>query len=171
MTEKNICFLYITIDTTDTLDTIDTINNSEKSHHISMDVNVEKKKLYCYERLTSIDYELGHMENNEYKIDKKSKQILVKPRCAHFKISNDLALEKGIDPEKILIKLLNQLKKINIIICNGARFTLNSILAEAIRYNIQLDLNKIMIIDLNSNNQISNAKSIKDTFFDVIKKN
>ena len=27
-----------------------------------------------------------------------------------IKINNDLALEKGIDPEKILIKLLNQLK-------------------------------------------------------------
>ena len=151
--EKKICFLYTTI--------------NDEEHHISMDLNVEKKKLYCYERLTSIDYELGYMdENNEYKINKKSKPILVKPRCAHFNTNHDLSMDKGTDPEKILIKLLNHLKNTNIIICNNARFTLNSILAESVRYNIQFDLNKFLIIDINEND-INNIKKVKDSFFSL----
>ena len=152
MDNKNICFLYITI------------NNNE--HHISMDINVEKKKLYCYERLTSVEYELGSMDNNEYKINKKSKQILIKPRCVKFKLNHELALEKGIDPEKVLNKLLTNLKNINIIICNNARFTINSILAEAIKYNIQFDFNKFLIIDIDSD--IKNVSLLKTTFFTLL---
>ena len=152
MTNKNICFLYVTV------------NNNE--HNISMDKKVEKKKLYCYERMTSIDYELGHMENDEYKIDKKSKLNLVKPRCAYFNINHELALEKGLDPEKILIKLLSQLKNINIIICNNANFTINTILAEAVRYNIEFNFNKFLIIDLNNDNKdINNTKIVKELLF------
>ena len=154
MSEKNICFLYVTI------------NNSENKHNISMDINVEKKKLYYYERLTSIDYELGHMENNEYEIDKKSKKILVKPKCAHFELNHELALKKGIEPDILINKLLKQLKRINIIVCNDAKFTLNSLLAEAVRYNIQLDFNKILVIDLDLDpNEISSIQLIKDSFF------
>ena len=135
-----------------------------------MDLNVDKKKLYYYERLSSIDYELGHMEDNEYKIDKKSKILLVKPRCTYFNVNHELALEKGIDPEKILLRLLNQLKNINIIVCNNARFTLNSILAESVKYNIQLDFNNFLIIDLD-NSELINIKKIKEVFFTSIKKN
>ena len=154
MTDKNICFLYVTV------------NNNK--HNISMDKKVEKKKLYNYERMTSIDYELGHMENNEYKIDKKSKNILVKPRCAYFNINHDISLDKGIDPEKILIKLFALLKNINIIICNNADFTINTILAEAVRYNIQFDFNKFLIIDLDNSQDINNSKTIREKLFEKI---
>ena len=152
MTNKNICFLYVTV------------NNN--GHNISMDKKVEKKKLYCYERMTSIDYELGHMDNDEYKIDKKSKVILVKPRCAYFSVNHEISLDKGIDPEKILLKLFNQLKNINIIICNNANFTINTIIAEAVRYNIQFDFNKFLIIDLSNNTKdINNSKIIREILF------
>ena len=152
MCNKNICFLNVTI------------NNDE--HHISMDINVDKKKLYCYERVTSIEYELGYMENNEYIIDKKSKTTLMKPRCAYFNINHKLSVDKGTDPEKFLLKFINQLKKINIIICNNARFTLNSLLSETVRYNIPFDLNKFLIIDLPDNNN----KKLKEQFFDIYEK-
>jgi hypothetical protein len=161
MSDKNICFLHITVN-----------NNNE--HHISMDINVEKKKLYCYERLKSIEYELGHIDPTdiEYKIDKKSKLILVKPRCAYFTENHELHCEKGIDPEKILLKLVKQLKNINIIICNNARFTLNSLFVESVRYNIQLDLNKFYIVDLEINDlELNSVKKIKDKFFELYKKN
>ena len=155
MCDKNICFLYVTI------------NNPE--HHISMNVNVDKKKLYCYERLTSINYELGFMEDSNYIIDKKINSIIIKPRCAYFNNNHDLSLKKGIDPEKVLIKFINQLKKINIIICNNARFTINSVLAEAVRYNIKIDFSKFLIIDID-NNEISNVTLLKQEFFDKILK-
>jgi hypothetical protein len=153
MSLKNICFINITV------------NNNK--HNISLDTMVEKKKLYCYERLTSIEYELGHMSNNEYLIDKKIKKILVKPRCAIFINDQDISVSKGIDPEKLLLKLLNHLKKINIIICNNAKFTINSILAESVRYNIAFDFNKFLIIDLLDDN-INNIDILKESFFQKI---
>jgi hypothetical protein len=156
MTDKNICFLYITL--------------NHSGVKTDWNINVEKKKLYSYERLTSIDYELGHMESNEYKIDKKSKKNLIKPRCVIFNQDHELALEKGTDPEKLLNKLLKQLKSINIIVCNNAKMTINSILAEAIRYNIQFEFNKILIIDLYNDidSDINNSKKIRELFFDKL---
>lgn len=144
MTEKIICFINTEI-----------VNE----HKISMDVNVSKKNLFYYERMTNINYEIGIIKNNEF-IVKKIKKIKVKPRCANFTDTHN-----SIDPEKVLITLNKDLLKygVNIIISNNIKLVLNTILAEAVRYNINIDFNKFIIYDLN-NDLLTNIVLIKENF-------
>jgi len=144
MTDKTICFINILIN---------------GNHHISMDEKIIKKKLYCYERLVKLDYELGYMKNNKYHLIRKN-EINIKPRCASFENK-----EKSIDPEEALLKLLKDLKNINIIIGNNMKLVLNTILAEAVRYNIVFDFTKFIIYDLEL--ELEKIDSIKDSFFEI----
>jgi len=144
MTEKIICFINTEI-----------VNE----HKISMDVNVSKKNLFYYERMTNINYEIGIIKNNEF-IVKKIKKIKVKPRCANFTDTHN-----SIDPEKVLVTLNKDLLKygVNIIISNNIKLVLNTILAEAVRYNINIDFNKFIIYDVN-NDLLTNIELIKENF-------
>ena len=152
MTEKIICFINTEIN---------------DKHKISLDINVCKKKLFYYERMTNLNYEIGIMKNNKF-ISKLEKNINIKPRCANF-----TDIKNSIDPEKALISLNKDLLNygVNIIISNNIKLILNTILAEAVRYNINIDFNKFIIYDLKNINALS-TKLIKDIFFNIyFKKN
>lgn len=116
--------------------------------------NVSKKKLYCFARLVIINYEIGHFKNDEYILEKKVRQI-AKPRCmvipeetiVYHGITQKKANKRGIDPEQIILDLKKDLENVDIIISHNVDFHLKTILAESIRYNIQLEFNKFVIID------------------------
>ena len=149
--DKTICFLHI-------------MTNDE--HNISMEYPVIKKQLYCYERLISLEYEIGAMHNNKYIIKQKD-DYGIEPRC--FILKQELSNSKRIDPEELILKLQKILNNINIIVCNNAQFTLNTLLAEAIRYNIKLEFNKFIIIDIKEITKIEHTilETIKKNFFDL----
>jgi DNA polymerase III epsilon subunit-like protein len=121
-------------------------------HQINNDVS--KKILYSFARLVKLDYIIGHMDNNNFVIDKKVEQI-IKPRCCNISkeiteihgISQSLAEQKGTDPLEVLTTFKNDIKKVDFIISHNVDFHLKTLIAEATRYNLNIDYNKYIIID------------------------
>ncbi len=134
---KRICFLY-----TDT----------NGLHQTKYDAC--KKKLYLFSRLVKLNYDIGYFENKEYKSEKRE-EIISKPRCMVIPdniskingITQSKAEKKGIDPEIIITNFINDIKNVNIIVGHNIDFHLKTILAEAVRYNIFVDISKYIIID------------------------
>jgi len=162
--------------------------------------NVSKKNLFAYARLVTLNYEIGYVNNNEYIQEKKVRHI-IKPRSMYISpetiiyhgITQEMANEQGIDPEIVINEFKNDLIKIDIIVSHNVDFHLKTILAESVRYNINLDVSKKIIIDtisfyhkygpmklkdlaqkLGIKNQTDDNKKnielIKDTFFKLYKK-
>ena len=134
---KRICFIY---------------TETNGLHQVNEDVS--KKKLFGYARMVTLNYEIGYVKDKEFIQEKIQKQI-VKPRCMvisqetleYHGITQDIANKKGIDPEIIINEFKNELKTVDIIVSHNVDFHLRTILAEAVRYNINLNFNKIIIID------------------------
>lgn len=86
---------------------------------------------------------------------KKKVNQIIKPRCMYIgedsfaihKISQQDAEEKGIDPEIVVNEFKNDIKKVQYIVSHNVEFHLNTVIAEATRYNIMIDFNKYVIID------------------------
>ena len=116
--------------------------------------NVSKKNLYNFSRLVVLNYEIGYIENNEYIIE-KTERIIIKPNCMYINentikyhgITQEYALENGIEPSIAIKKFIEDIKQTNIIISHNINFHLRTILAEAVRYNIQINLISYIIID------------------------
>lgn len=134
---KIICFLY-----TET-------NGLHKTND-----DITKKNLFSFARLVVLNYEIGIVDNGEYIIEQNIKQI-IKPRCMiipeetiqYHGISQEKALVKGKDPEEVLNIFKTNLKNVDILVTHSADFHLKTILAESLKYNISIDLNKIIIVD------------------------
>jgi DNA polymerase III epsilon subunit-like protein len=137
---KKICFIH-----TDT----------NGLHSYNGDVN--KKKLFCFARLVKLSYDIGTFKNNQFHLE-KSQQLISKPRCMSISeesikyhgISQEYADQNGIDPENILLTFKNDIKNVNIIVSHSVNFHLKTIIAEAVKYNVSLDFNNYIIIDINS---------------------
>ena len=115
--------------------------------------NVYKKNLYDYARMVLLNYEIGTINKKEYTTELKCKRI-VKPRCMNIgdtdkihNITQEKAEKKGVDPELIIEELKDNLIDVNIIVAHNVDFHLKTILAEAVRYNIQLEFKNFVIID------------------------
>lgn len=134
---KRICFIY-----TETTG----LHNTTKE--------VLKKNLYNYARLVVLNYEIGIVKNNNFISEIKIRQI-IKPRCMYIPddtlkfhgITNEIANEKGIDPEIVMNEFNNNIKNVDIIITHGAQFHIDTILAESLKYNIIINIQKYVIID------------------------
>lgn len=134
---KRICFLY---------------TETTGLHQTQEDVN--KKKLFCYARMVTLNYEIGYYKDGEFVQEKKVRQI-VKPRCmnipeetiAYHGITQKRANKNGIDPEELILAFKNDIKFVDIIVSHNVDFHFKTILAEALRYNILLDLNNYIVID------------------------
>jgi len=89
---KRLCFVY---------------TETNGLHNYNGEVN--KKKLYCYARLVSLNYEIGVFKNNQFHLEKKVKQI-VRPRCMvipqetveYHGITQEYANANGTDPEQVI---------------------------------------------------------------------
>jgi len=133
---KRICFLY---------------TETNGLHQTTDDIT--KKNLFGFARPVVINYEIGTFDNN-WTQEKNIKEI-IKPRCMVIPdetikfhgITQKKAMKKGTDPEHVINILKADLKNVNIIVCHNADFHIKTILAEALRYNISIDFNKIIIVD------------------------
>lgn len=134
---KRICFIY---------------TETNGLHNTSEDVS--KKKLYCYARLVSLNYEIGIFKNNEFILEKKIKQI-VKPRCMfipeetikYHGITQESASANGVDPEIVINNFKADIKNVDIIISHSIDFHIKTLIAESLKYNISIDFNNYIIID------------------------
>jgi DNA polymerase III epsilon subunit-like protein len=116
--------------------------------------NVTKKNLFGFARMVTLNYEIGYVKDNEY-IQEKTVRHIIKPRCMlipedtvkYHGITQEIANIKGKDPEQVINEFKNDIKTINIIISHNIDFHLKTILAEAVKYNINIDVNNYLIID------------------------
>jgi DNA polymerase III epsilon subunit-like protein len=162
MTKSNrICFLY-----TDT----------NGLHELNE--NVSKKNLFGFARLVSLNYNIGYVELGKF-ISELQKNIIIKPKCMHISnesieihgITNIKANELGQDIEDTLNLFLEDIKNINIIVSHNIIFHLRTIQAELIRYNIQFNFKKYIIIDtINFFHNYSFPK-LKDLYTKLTNKN
>ena len=132
---------------------------------------VTKKELFKYARMVTLNYEIGYFNSNnkdrQFIIENKVRTI-VRPRCMvipketeqYHNISQEIAMKEGTDPNIVISKLKKDLEKVDIIVSHSVDFHLRTILAEAVRYNINLDLSKFMIIDIMNFNE--NYTKLKD---------
>jgi len=134
---KRLCFVY---------------TETNGLHHSTGDVN--KKKLYSYARLVTLNYEIGTFKNNQFHLEKKIRQI-VKPRCMvipeetveYHGITQEYANANGVDPEQVIATFKTDIKNVDIMISHNVDFHFKTILAEALKYNIGIDFGNYVIID------------------------
>lgn len=113
-----------------------------------------KKNLFEFKRLVILNYIIGFYKNNKFVTEKKVKQI-VKPRSMiipeetieYHGVTQQIAIEKGVDPELVISDFYDDLKTVDILVSHNIDFHLRTIIAEAIRYNINMNLTKIVMID------------------------
>jgi len=130
------------------------------------DENVSKKLLYSFARLVVLNYEIGYLDNNQFN-SLINKRIIIKPRAMYIPeesvknhgITNEIANDEGSEIEATLVNFLQDLKDVSIIISYNILFHIKTIQAECIRYNIQNNFTKFVIIDIISFfNKIRNSK-------------
>jgi DNA polymerase III epsilon subunit-like protein len=134
---KRICFIY-----TET-------NGLHNVHE-----NVSKKNLFGHARMVTINYEIGYVKDNEY-IQEQSVRHIIKPRCMviteetvkYHGITQKIANKKGKDPELVINQFKDDIKNVDIIISHNINFHLRTIIAEAVKYNINMNFTKFVIID------------------------
>ena len=115
---------------------------------------VSKKYLYNYARMVTLNYMIGHVEDNNF-IQSKNIRMIVKPRCMNIPketeqfhgITQQHALDSGIDPKQVIETFKKDIDNIDIIVGHNIDFHFKTILAEAVRYNINLNLSNYTIID------------------------
>ncbi len=157
---KNICFMY-----TDT----------NGLHELNEDVS--KKNLFGFARLVSLHYEIGYVDDNKF-ISNIKKNIIIKPRCMFISeesikihgITNEEAKEKGQDIEDILNNFLKDISDVNIIVSHNIVFHLRTIQAELIRYNIQFNFKKYILIDTISFQHNLSFPKLKDLYEKILNK-
>lgn len=136
---KTICFFYVET------------NGLHNTNNM-----VTKKNLYLFARPVIISYIIGSVKDNLF-TENKNIKLIIKPRCMYIEestiqfhnITNEIAQNNGIDPEECINIFLNDLKKVDIIISHNINFHLKTIIAEAVKYNIFVNFNKFLIIDIN----------------------
>lgn len=117
--------------------------------------DVSKKNLYCFERLVTINYDIGYKKNNEYLSSIKVNNI-IKPRTMHISenatkihgITMTQANNEGVEIELVLDTFIKNLSNVAIIVTFDAQFTLRTIMAELVRYNKPFSFTKYIIIDI-----------------------
>ena len=135
--QKQICFIY---------------TETNGLHQTNEDVS--KKILYNFARMVTLNYEIGYVQGKEYIIEKKVR-IVVKPRCMHIPdetiqyhgITMEYAEANGTDPAEIIKTFKEDIKNVQVIVSHNVDFHLKTIIAEAVRYNILIDLSNHIVID------------------------
>jgi hypothetical protein len=135
-----ICFLY-----TDT-------NGLHKTNEF-----VSTKNLYKFARLIAVHYIIGDYENGVFK-NPINKTLILKPKTINFdkvaqgfhKITMEDAQNNGIDNNKIITELKNDLNEVKIIISYSLAFHVKAIQVECFRTAIEINFGKYILIDMSS---------------------
>jgi DNA polymerase III epsilon subunit-like protein len=139
--------------------------------------DVSKKYLFKFARLLKLSYEIGHIKNKVF-VSEKIVDTLIKPRNCYINseiskingITQEHADKNGIDPEIALLDFKNDIKNIDIIITHYADFHLKTLIAEATRYNIIIDYNKYVIVDIMTFNSKNEYVKLNDLVKKYLKK-
>jgi DNA polymerase III epsilon subunit-like protein len=134
-----ICFLY-----TDT-------NGLHKTNDY-----VSTKNLYKFARLIAIHYMIGDY-NGTFK-SSMNKNLILKPKTIYFdkvaqsfhKITMEDAESKGIENNKAITELKNDLADVKIIIGHSLPFHIKAIQSECFRTAIEINFGKYILIDMSS---------------------
>jgi DNA polymerase III epsilon subunit-like protein len=134
-----ICFLY-----TDT-------NGLHKTNDY-----VSTKNLYKFARLIAIHYMIGDY-NGTFK-SSMNKNLILKPKTIYFdkvaqsfhKITMEDAESKGIENNKAITELKNDLADVKIIIGHSLPFHIKAIQGECFRTAIDINFGKYILIDMSS---------------------
>jgi hypothetical protein len=134
-----ICFLY-----TDT-------NGLHKTNDY-----VSTKNLYKFARLIAIHYMIGDYEGT-FK-SSMNKNLILKPKTIYFdkvaqsfhKITMEDAESKGIDNNKAITELKNDLADVKIIVSYSMAFHIKAIQSECFRTAIDINFGKYILIDMSS---------------------
>jgi hypothetical protein len=102
-----------------------------KSHSLP----ITKKNLYCSGKILKLNYEIGYFEDNIF--------------IQEIKYLHSESKNKEIDYSTIS-KFQNDISNVNIIIGHNINYHIKTILVELIRYNIQINFNNYIIIDINN---------------------
>jgi DNA polymerase III epsilon subunit-like protein len=135
---KKICFIY-----TETTG----LHKSNK--------NVIKKELFKYARMVTINYIIGYFKDMKEFVSEKKVRTIVQPRCMFIpkdtekfhNITQEIAMKEGVDPDIIVKTFKKDIEKVDIIVSHNVDFHFKTILSEAVRYNINIDLSKYIVID------------------------
>lgn len=122
-------------------------------HELNEDVS--KKNLFGFARLVSLNYKIGYVNVDGKFVTELQKNIIIKPRCMYISqesinihgITNEIAKEKGEDIEQTLNNFLKDISDVEIMVSHNIVFHLRTVQAELIRYNIQFNFKKYVIID------------------------
>jgi DNA polymerase III epsilon subunit-like protein len=117
--------------------------------------NVIKKELFKYARMVTMNYIIGYYKDMKDFVCEKKVRTIVQPRCMFIpketeifhNITQEIAIKEGIDPDIIIKTFKKDIEKVDIIVSHNVDFHLKTILSEAVRYNINLDLSKYIVID------------------------
>lgn len=146
---KTICFIY-----TKTIKPLYDDNNNIIGTHNTNNM-VSKKNLYLFSRPISLHYIIGTVSHDVFTENKHITNI-IKPTCMiidnniykDYNITNEDALENGIEPNECISEFIKNIKSVDIIIGHNINFHLKTIIAEAIKFNIVLNLNNYIVIDI-----------------------
>lgn len=149
-------------------------NTNIFNYNISEIYDLSKKNLYKIPKIIIFEYEIGEYINSKYKIIKTVNKI-IKPFCIN--ISEELINKYNInnkehtDIKDILTEFFNDIKDVNLIITYNCQESINFIIAECLRYNIYVNINKYKYLDLIDyyklyNKTISKQDNITDMITD-----
>ena len=105
-------------------------------------------------------------------------ETIIKPRACYISkeitkingITNEIANANGIDPEIVLNEFKKDIKNVDIIINHNIDFHLKTIIAESVRFNISIDFNKYIIIDIMLFNKTNTFYKLSDLIKKYLKK-
>ncbi len=134
-----ICFLY-----TDT-------NGLHKTNDY-----VSTKNLYKFARLIAIHYMIGDYDGSFKNVI--NKDLILKPKTIYFdkvaqsfhKITMEDAEAKGIENNKAITELKNDLADVKIIVSYSMAFHIKAIQSECFRTAIEINFGKYILIDMSS---------------------
>lgn len=124
--------------------------------HENESESVSKKNLYTFARLVKLSYHIntydGNFENVVPTISRiiKPHTININNSTKYHNITQDDAIANGIDIYTVLNEFISHLKICHVIVSHNINFHLKTILAEAVRFNIVIDVSKYTIIDTNT---------------------
>lgn len=151
---------------------------------------VSTKNLYKFARLIAIHYMIGDYEGSLKNV--LTKNIILKPKTIYFdkvaqsfhNITMEEAVNKGVDNNKAIIELKNDLSDVKIIIGYSLPFHIKALQSECFRTAIDINFGKYILIDMmsfghsyehpkfadmlvkyNINKKLSQLEQYRDLFF------
>ena len=124
--------------------------------HENESESISKKNLYTFARLVKLSYHINTYDGN-FKNVVPTISHIIKPHTININnstkyhnITQDHAIANGVDIYTVLNEFISHLKTCHVIVSHNINFHLKTILAEAVRFNIVIDVSKYTIIDTNT---------------------